>query len=206
MRENLDYSAPGREGGGEADGAPGGTPSRRQGAFVRTVYDFADIIRTAVIAIMVAFCFIFRFVGVNGPSMMPTLSDGDWLLVTALNGKPEYGDIIVSTQDNSFHEPIIKRVIATENQMVDINYERGTVIVDGTELDEDAYIAERIEHMRDVDMPVVVPEGKVFVMGDNRNDSADSRSSLVGCIDENYILGRAFLRLFPTSSFGWIGF
>ncbi len=167
------------------------------------LYDFVSIICTALIVIMLVFTFIFRFVGVVGDSMNPTLYNEDWLLVRAVNPDGyEYGDIIISTQPNAFNEPIVKRVIATGGQTVDINFDTGDVYVDNKLLQED-YIAERTLTRQDISFPVTVPEGRVFAMGDNRNDSTDSRSSAIGMIDERYIIGKVMFRILPFDSFAY---
>ena len=162
-------------------------------------YDVVSVICTAVIVIMVVFTFFFRFVGVVGNSMVPTLNDNDWLLVHAKNSY-EYGDIIISSQPNAFNEPIVKRVIATEGQTVDINFKTGDVMVDGKILHED-YIAESTTNSEDVTFPITVPEGKLFVLGDNRRHSTDSRSSLIGLLDERYIIGKVKFRVMPIDKF-----
>ncbi len=165
------------------------------------LYDLVSIICTALVVIMIVFTFFFRFVGVVGDSMNPTLYENDWLLVRAINSQGyEYGDIIISTQPNAFNEPIVKRVIATEGQEVDIDFETGDVFVDGKLLQED-YIAERTTTKHDVDFPVTVPKGCVFAMGDNRNDSTDSRSTAIGMIDERYIIGKVLFRILPFNQF-----
>ncbi|MBQ8783983.1 MAG: signal peptidase I [Clostridia bacterium] len=165
------------------------------------IYDFVSIICTALIVIMVVFTFFFRFVGVVGDSMNPTLYESDWLLVRAINSDGyEYGDIIISTQPNAFNEPIVKRVIATGGQTVDIDFETGDVYVDGELLQED-YIAEPTTTKQDVNFPVTVPEGCIFAMGDNRNDSTDSRSTAIGMIDERYIIGKVLFRILPFNQF-----
>ncbi len=168
--------------------------------FVYGVYDLVSVILSAVVAIMLIFTFVFRFVGVVGSSMEPNLSENDWLLVSAISNRAKYGDVVIVTQPNDFNEPIVKRVIATENQEVDINFETGDVFVDGKKLDE-PYIQGSTTDKFEVDFPVTVPEGHVFVMGDNRNHSSDSRSSKIGFIDENYILGKVKLRVFPFGKF-----
>ncbi len=163
-------------------------------------YDIASIFYTALVVIMVIFTFVFRFVGVVGDSMNPTLNNNDWLLVRAVNTEYHQGDIIISTQPNSFNEPIVKRVIATGGQTVNINFVTGDVYVDGKLLEED-YIAEPTKTRQDVSFPVKVPEGKLFVLGDNRNDSTDSRSTAVGMLDERYIIGKVVFRILPIADF-----
>ncbi len=165
-------------------------------------YDLVSIICTALIVIMVIFTFFFRFVGVVGNSMNPTLYNNDWLLVRAVNPQYEYGDIIISTQPNAFDEPVVKRVIATGGQTVNIDFEKGEVYVDGELLQED-YIAEPTYTQFDVVFPITVPEGRLFVMGDNRNDSSDSRSTGIGMIDERYIIGKVMFRVLPFDSFAY---
>ena len=103
---------------------------------VINVYDFVSVLVSAVVAIAIIFMFVFRVVGVVGTSMVPTLQDGDWLFITAGDSKPQYGQVIIITQPNWFDEPIVKRIIATENQTVDINFEKGEVYVDGVQLNE----------------------------------------------------------------------
>ena len=163
-------------------------------------YDFVSVICTAVLMIMILFTFVFRFVGVTGDSMNPTLYDNDWLLVKTVNSGYERGDIIISTQPNAFNEPIVKRVIATGGQTVNINFETGEVFVDGELLYED-YIADPTTNPEDVSFPVTVPEGCLFVMGDNRLHSTDSRSNAIGMLDEKYIIGKVKFRIMPFDTF-----
>ncbi|MCQ2471072.1 MAG: signal peptidase I [Clostridia bacterium] len=163
-------------------------------------YDAVGVICSAVIAIMLLFTFIFRFVGVVGESMQPTLYNNDWLIVSAAKQHYEYGDIVISTQPNMFNEPIVKRVIATGGQTVKIDFVTGEVYVDGVLLHED-YIAGNTTDSLGFSGEVTVPEGKLFVMGDNREHSTDSRSDAIGLLDERYIIGKAIARVFPTDSF-----
>ena len=168
------------------------------------LFDAASIVVTGVIAIAIIFTFFFRTAGVNGTSMVPTLQHQDILAVTAHQTKVKYGDIVIITQPNAFNEPIVKRVIATEGQKVDIDFEKGIVYVDDKALDE-PYVCEPTHKKEDFEGPVTVPKGKVFVMGDNRNNSTDSRSSLVGMIDTRYIYGKVLGRLIPYGSWNVYG-
>lgn len=163
--------------------------------FIVNLYDLASVLCVALVTIMLLFTFMFRVVGVVGQSMEPTLYDSDWLIVTAYDYNPEYGDVVIITQPNVFDEPIVKRIIATEFQTVDINFYSGAVYVDGVLLDE-AYINNETTNWEGIEFPVEVPEGCVFVMGDNRQHSTDSRSESIGFIDEDYILGEVKLRVF----------
>lgn len=149
--------------------------------------------------IMLVFLLLFRIVIVSGSSMYSTLRDGDWLLLisSTFYQDPEYGDIIVACKD-SFNdgEAIIKRVIAIEGQTVDIDFDAGIVYVDGVALQED-YTYTPTNYNEGTVFPLVVEEGCVFAMGDNRNDSIDSRYPDIGMIDRREILGKAILLLFP---------
>lgn len=163
-------------------------------------YEALSVICSAAIIIMLLFTFVFRFVGVVGKSMEPTLYENDWLLVTAIKSDFKYGDIVISTQPNAFNEPIVKRVIATGGQTVNIDFGTGEVYVDGVLLEED-YIAGSTTDSEGFSGSITVPEGKLFVMGDNREHSTDSRSDVIGLLDERYIVGKAMVRIFPTGSF-----
>lgn len=160
-------------------------------SFYETVLSFVG----AVIIIWLMFTFGVKGVAVDGESMLPTLNHGDRLVITAFCIEPEQGDIIISTQPNAFGNSIIKRVIATENQTVDINFNTGDVYVDGELLDE-PYINNLTINNEGVQFPVTVPENHIFVMGDNRQGSTDSRSEMVGFIREEYIFGVAKLKIF----------
>ena len=148
---------------------------------------------------MVIFILLFRIVVVNGSSMYETLWHNDVVLVMSnvISGAPEFGDIIVASKD-SFNdgEPIIKRVIATEGQTVDIDFYAGIVYVDGQALEED-YTYTPTNVSEGVAFPLEVPEGCIFVMGDNRNRSRDSRYPDIGVIDEREVLGKAVFLLLP---------
>lgn len=151
-------------------------------------YENVSMIAVGAVAVMLIFTFGFRVSGIEGTSMLPTLEDGDRVVLTAFDGKPERGQVVIITQPNTFNKPVVKRIIATENQTVDIDFTEGKVCVDG-ELLSEPYINNPTINGDDVVFPVTVPEGHVFVMGDNRQGSTDSRSTKIGFIDENYILG-----------------
>ena len=154
--------------------------------------------------IIVALLLFFRVVIVSGPSMYDTLWDGDCLLVlgSTFYRNPQYGDVIVASQDTfNDGEPIIKRVIATEGQVVDIDFEAGIVYVDGTALEEDyTYTPTNMEE--GMSFPLTVDEGCIFVMGDNRNKSKDSRNPEIGLIDEREVLDKAVFLIFPGTHGG----
>lgn len=168
-----------------------------------------------VVAVMtVLFVFFFRLVGVSGSSMYPTLVDHDYLLLESnfLCSDAEAGDIVVLRVDCFEDEgPIVKRVIATGGQTVDIDFETGEVFVDGV-LQQEQYIFEPTYRSYEemglaLEYPVTVPEGSVFVMGDNRNHSADSRYSPCGCVETSRILGKVLMIVLPgqqTNEFGEI--
>lgn len=158
--------------------------------FLEFCYEVVSVFSTAVVIIALAFTFIFRFVCVVGGSMEPTLYSSDWVVVSQAKHTPAYGDIVVISQPNSYGQNIIKRVIATEGQEVDIDFSTGQVFIDGQELYEE-YINNPTTNHYDVEFPITVPEGHVFVMGDNRQESIDSRSSTIGFIQNEYILGKS---------------
>ena len=163
--------------------------------------DWLQCIVSGIVICILVFTFLLRVVGVVGSSMVPTLEGGDRLIISNLFYKPKYGDIVVLRKEQFKEEPIIKRVIATEGQTVDIDFVEGLVYVDGVALTE-PYVNAPTNEREDFTGPVTVPEGCVFVMGDNRNRSTDSRSGRIGCVDQRLIIGKAYLRLMPLHKFG----
>ena len=171
----------------------------------KMVLDLHDLIYVLA-GFMLIYILIFRVVVVVGPSMKDTLVDGDRLVLLSntLYRNPEYGDVIVASKESFGNgECIIKRVIATEGQNVDIDFGRGVVIVDGVELQED-YVRTPTTLQEGVTFPTVVPEGCVFVLGDNRNGSKDSRDPQIGFVDKREILGKAVFLMLPGTDGGLV--
>lgn len=157
-----------------------------------------------LMVILLLFLLVFRVIVVSGDSMKMTLLDGDYLLLLSntLYHDPEYGDIVViSKKDFDNGSPIVKRVIAKEGQTVDIDFENGIVYVDGAQLQED-YINNLTTYAEGVPFPLTVEEGCIFVLGDNRAVSKDSRSPEIGLIDKREVLGKAIFLMFPGTDKG----
>ena len=178
------------------------SPEKEEG---RDLYEWAQALVCSVLAVVLLFTFVIRLIGVDGHSMVPTLQDGDRLLVlnAMLDSNYQYGDIVVLRKDTFLEEPIVKRVIATEGQTVDIDFATGVVYVDG-QAQEEPYVREPTWVAEGTEFPLTVPAGCVFLMGDNRNESEDSRSSDLGPVDTRCILGRAVFLALPgaTASLG----
>lgn len=165
-------------------------------------YDWIQCLASALIVCVVIFIFFVRVIDVKGTSMYPTLNNQDKMLVSDLFYKPKVGDVVVFTKDE--YDPdkaLVKRVIATEGQEINIDFDLGIVYVDGVAIEED-YINELTTTKLDFIGPQTVPEGCVFVMGDNRNMSTDSRKSEIGMVDNRLIIGKVYCVIFPLTSFG----
>ena len=171
----------------------------KQTAKGRDLYEWVQSLVGSVLVVVAIFTFVIRMMGVDGHSMLNTLQHGDRLLVvnSMLYHDYKYGDIVILRKNGVFDDdPIVKRVIAVEGQTVDIDFTEGIVYVDGEALEED-YIREPTYTAEGTEFPLTVPEGSIFVMGDNRNHSSDSRSSDLGTVDTRYVIGRAVFLLFP---------
>ena len=168
------------------------------------IYDWLRCIVTAIILCVLVFIFAARIVGVVGSSMVPTLREGDRIITSNLFYKPKQGDIVVFRKDSFDDRALVKRVIATEGQTVDIDFEQGIVYVDGAPLKEDYVNAPTVREL-DFDDEITVPPGCVFVMGDNRNESTDSRSEALGCVDTRYLIGRGYIVFLPIRDFKLLG-
>ena len=160
----------------------------------RDLYEWVQALVCSVLAVVILFTFVIRLIGVDGHSMVPTLQDG--VLNSLLYDDYQYGDIVVLRKDTFLDEPIVKRVIATAGQTVDIDFNTGSVYVDGALLKEN-YINELTYLEEGTEFPLTVPEGSIFVMGDNRNHSSDSRDSRLGTVDTRYVIGKAVFLAFP---------
>lgn len=182
----------------------------------RNLYEWVQALVCSVLTVVLIFTFAVRLIGVDGHSMVPTLQNGDRLLVVNSMLYHDYkpGDIVVLRKESFLEEPIVKRVIAVGGQTVNIDFTTGSVWVDGKLLEE-KYIRELTFLEEGTTFPLTVPEGSVFVMGDNRNNSSDSRDSRLGTVDTRFVIGRAVLLAFPGadadtglrqfSRIGWIG-
>ncbi|MBR0282747.1 MAG: signal peptidase I [Oscillibacter sp.] len=181
----------------EAGATPGKSGVQRKDP-VRDLFEWIQALVSSVLVVVLLFTFVVRLIGVDGHSMLPTLQHGDRLLVLSSLWYHDYRykDIVILRKETFDEKPIVKRVIATEGQTVDIDFHVGIVYVDGVALDE-PYINEMTYTEEGITFPLTVPEGSVFVMGDNRNHSSDSRHSRLGTVDTRYIIGRAVFLLFP---------
>ena len=163
-----------------------------------------EAVVTSIVVVVLLFTFLFRVVNVNGQSMEDTIHNEDKVLLTNLFYEPENGDVLVISRAQHFEEPIIKRVIATEGQTLKIDFNTGDVYVDGVLLDE-PYIKTPTTDNEGGEIPEVIPEGYVLVMGNNRGNSLDSRSEQIGLIDKRNIIGKAQYIVFPFDRIGGIG-
>ena len=173
------------------------------------LFEWLQMVLICVVGAVIAFNCVVRLSVVDGHSMDPTLEHGELMLVWTAGYEPKQGDVVVlnkTTADFLGEAAIVKRVIALEGQSVDIDYGSGTVYVDGVALKED-YILEEMylpgnPHMQRTHFEV--PEGEVFVLGDNRNGSTDSRDDRLGSVHEDYILGKAIAAIWPIGKLGLI--
>lgn len=165
----------------------------------KELYDWIYCLLFALVVCVLLFAFVFQVIDVVGSSMVPTLHNGEKMLVSGLFYKPKAGDIVIFKKDE--YDPnraLVKRVIATEGQEINMDFTNGIVYIDGEPIVED-YINELTFNKLDFIGPKTVPEGCVFVMGDNRNASIDSRKNEIGMLDTRLIIGRAYYVIYPLS-------
>ncbi|BDF68774.1 signal peptidase I [Oscillospiraceae bacterium] len=188
--------------------APASDEPEEKGSFKLDLYFWTQALVMALVFLILTFTLVGRVISVDGHSMVPTLHDRDLLLLQSIGYTPRQGDVVVLRKEGFIESdaPIVKRVIAVGGQHVTVDYTAGTVTVDGHTLDE-PYINERMVVPPDPLMTVLdvtVPEGSIYVMGDNRNHSSDSRHQRLGTVDERYVLGRALCVMLPFRDFGAI--
>lgn len=197
----------------EAETPAAGENAEKKFDLLSEIFDVIEIFAVAVAFIFLCFNFVFRVAMVDGSSMNQTLIDRERVLVWELGYQPKTGDIVVCQSERYGYEtPLVKRVIATGGQTVSIDFEKWQVTVDGKTLDE-PYVYHKnalamdtedyyAQYTLDENGAFTVPEGKVFVLGDNRNGSSDSRCGRIGLIDEELIAGHVIFRFLPFDKFG----
>lgn len=180
----------------------------------RDIYEWIQCVISALMICVVMFVFFARVIEVNGRSMLPTLKNGEKMLVSDLFYEPKAGDVVVFKKDEyDPNKALVKRVIATEGQVVNIDFDAGVVYVSETDENGDStepipldepYINDLTHNKLDFIGPKTVPEGCVFVMGDNRNESTDSRDSRIAMVDERLIIGKVYCVIYPIDNFGFV--
>lgn len=188
------------------------SPQPPQRSFISNLIDYAEVFVFSICVVILLFTFVARICQVKGPSMQKTLYDGETLVVSDLFYEPKREDIIVFHQTGTYNEPIVKRVIAVGGETVDINFDTMEIKITDKNgetflLDEEAYryldtgnYIIRSSYL----YPIEVPEGMLFVLGDNRNHSSDSRHYSIGLVDERRVLGKVIFRLSPIDKIGTV--
>ena len=182
---------------------PARKPADKKQNFTLYIHDLVYMLAAVMLVLMV----FFRIIIVDGPSMQNTLQNGDYMLLVSnlFCGEFEAGDVVVISQHTyEDGKPIVKRIIATEGQTVDIDFENGIVYVDGVALDE-PYISTQTKLREGAEFPQTVEEGCVFVLGDNRMNSRDSRYPGIGQIDTRELLGKVVFLMFPGTGYSSAG-
>lgn len=177
-----------------------------KGSFRLDLFFWMQALIGALVFLILMFTLVGRVIGVVGGSMLTTLHEGDLLLLQSVGYTPRQGDVVVLRKSSFLPEPVVKRVIALGGQHVQVDYSTHQVYVDGVALDEpyiNGLMVDPLDALETV-LDVVVPEGSIYVMGDNRNHSSDSRDERLGTVDERFVLGRALWIITPFSHFGAI--
>lgn len=179
--------------------------SAKQEGGTAGLYDWIRCVVFAIAIVVVCLTFVFRLVDVDGTSMNDTLQTNDKVIVTNLMYQPNNNDIVVISHGAEYKKPIIKRVIAKEGQTLKLDKENDRIIVDGIVIDEPYIKGTTFSgNYGNNEIPDVIPEGKIFVMGDNRQVSLDSRSTEIGLIDVKDVIGKAQIVAFPFNHFGYL--
>lgn len=184
--------------------------AEEKGRFIDGVFDFLELFIFSLAAVLLLTTFFFRHSVVDGSSMEQTLFHGEHIIISNFLYEPERGDIIVcedySLDNEYYRKPLVKRIIGVPGDVVEIKYDkfkkRSDVYVNGELLDEDYVYIDTYPEYRNDSGRWVVGEGEVFVMGDHRNNSSDSRN--IGCIRIDSIIGKALIRFYPFEKFGKI--
>lgn len=193
-------------------------PDEPQTSGLDDICDLIESVLVSVFVVLMLFTFVFKIATVEGDSMKQTLHDGDRLILSDINYTPSNGDIVIInawdahlfgadgavTTADGLNKRVVKRIIATAGQVLDIDFETGTVTVDGAVLDEPYINNLTTRDDRAFSYPITVPDGYVYVLGDNRGVSKDSRHPSVGLVAEEDIVGKVLLRVYPFSDFGTI--
>ncbi len=195
-----------------------GSPLKNVNYVMKEIYDWVECVLVALVSVVVILTFIARVTVVDGSSMLPTLVDRELLVISHLFDVYDYNDIIVLQAKDYINEeyesgkPIVKRIIGLPGDSIEIDFENGRVyrngnlleqeITDGYLMEDGHYINAKTYLRRDMVGTVIVPENSYFVMGDNRNDSIDSRDNVIGFVDRHYIVGKVICRFMPISKFG----
>lgn len=171
-----------------------------------TIFDIFEMFAICTAVILLIFTYVARLTVVEGRSMESTLHAGNYMIVQSLGYTPHRGDIVVIQKISSQHysNPIIKRVIGVGGDTIDIDFSTWTVYVNGEAIDEPYVNLEGYTFPSEVSFPLTVEEGKIFVMGDHRNYSSDSRIADIGQIDERCVVGRAIFRILPINEMGYM--
>ena len=188
---------------------PAGTGEKEQAqeriGILPAIYEFLEMAGTVTVVVMLLFAFFVRLNVVDGTSMLNTLHDGEWLIVSAFAYEPKAGDIVILHRIDAapYDNPIVKRVIAVGGQTVDIDFDTWTLTVDGQVVEETYRWLDPTRRTLgcEYELPITLAEDELFVMGDNRNGSADSRQEEIGPIDRRCIVGKALARIAPIKKF-----
>lgn len=200
--DDLNQPSPSRE----TQSAPQEEPQEKKDSVKSDLYFWVQTLSVSLILLVIVFTFIGRLTRVDGTSMVPTLHHNDLMLVQSIGYEPKPGDVVVLRKAQFMEAQVVKRVIAVGGQHVQVDYNTHLVYVDGVPLNE-PYINEIMEDPRHADLSVLdvtVPDGSIYVLGDNRNNSSDSRHVRLGTVDTRYVLGRVVCVLFPFSDFGLV--